>query len=151
MCQFLEIDAYWPIVARWSIYILISSKIVFYIEDEIQKGWLHVVKNKPRDLFDLGDSLPVEVEGEGGLDWSCLFFLLFLFVFVFVFYWFHLLNILFYFQSSNYVLCVLSYDAYCIVFSNIIYFLSCLVNWVLYIFLAVDTLVVAILDTFKLD
>ncbi|XP_056688501.1 uncharacterized protein [Spinacia oleracea] len=63
-----------------------QAKQVFYIEDEIQKGWLHVVKNKPRDLFDLGDSLPVEVEGE-----------------------------------------------------------------VLYIFLAVDMLVVAILDTFILD
>ncbi|XP_056695419.1 uncharacterized protein [Spinacia oleracea] len=40
-----------------------QAKQVFYIEDEIQKGWLHVVKNKPRDVFDLGDSLPVEEEG----------------------------------------------------------------------------------------
>ncbi|XP_056698013.1 uncharacterized protein [Spinacia oleracea] len=52
-----------------------QAKQVFYIEDEIQIGWLHVVKNKPRDLFDLGDSLPVEVEGEAildtfKLDWS---------------------------------------------------------------------------------
>ncbi|XP_056690171.1 uncharacterized protein [Spinacia oleracea] len=40
-----------------------QEKQVFYIEDEIQKGWFHVVKNKPRDLFDLGDSLPVAEEG----------------------------------------------------------------------------------------
>ncbi|XP_056695544.1 uncharacterized protein [Spinacia oleracea] len=40
-----------------------QAKQVVYIEDEIQKGWWHVVKNKPRDLFDLGDSLPVEEEG----------------------------------------------------------------------------------------
>ncbi|XP_056685679.1 uncharacterized protein [Spinacia oleracea] len=40
-----------------------QAKQVFYIEDEIQKGWWHVVKNKPRDLFDLGDSLAVEEEG----------------------------------------------------------------------------------------
>lgn len=35
-----------------------QGKQVFYVEDEIHKGWLHVVKTKPRDLFDLGDSLP---------------------------------------------------------------------------------------------
>ncbi|XP_056695364.1 uncharacterized protein [Spinacia oleracea] len=59
-----------------------QAKKVFYVEDEIQKGWLHVVKNKPREVFDLGDSLPlqtvvgwrgwdglqrVEVSGDGGL------------------------------------------------------------------------------------
>ncbi|XP_021728414.1 uncharacterized protein LOC110695492 [Chenopodium quinoa] len=30
-----------------------QAKQVFYIEDEIQKGWCHVVKTKPRDLFDI--------------------------------------------------------------------------------------------------
>ncbi|XP_056685764.1 uncharacterized protein [Spinacia oleracea] len=40
-----------------------QAKQVFYVEDEIQKGWLHIVKNKPREMFDLGDSLPVEEEG----------------------------------------------------------------------------------------
>ena len=29
-----------------------QAKQVFYIEDEIRKGWLHVVKTKPRDLFE---------------------------------------------------------------------------------------------------
>ncbi|XP_057248231.1 uncharacterized protein LOC125493632 [Beta vulgaris subsp. vulgaris] len=30
-----------------------QAKQVFYVEDEIQKGWLHVIKTKPRDLFDI--------------------------------------------------------------------------------------------------
>ncbi|XP_021732999.1 uncharacterized protein LOC110699763 [Chenopodium quinoa] len=30
-----------------------QAKQVFYIEDEIQKGWCHVVKTKPRDLLDI--------------------------------------------------------------------------------------------------
>lgn len=34
-----------------------QAKQVFYTEDGIQKGWLHVVKTKPRDLFDLGDAM----------------------------------------------------------------------------------------------
>lgn len=34
-----------------------QAKQVFYVEDEMRKGWLHVVKTKPRDLFDLGDAL----------------------------------------------------------------------------------------------
>jgi uncharacterized protein DUF4216 len=33
-----------------------QGKQVFYIEDGIRKGWSHVVKTKPRDLFDLGDT-----------------------------------------------------------------------------------------------
>lgn len=32
-----------------------QAKQVFYVEDEIQKGWLHVIKTKPRDLFDIPD------------------------------------------------------------------------------------------------
>ncbi|XP_056697353.1 uncharacterized protein [Spinacia oleracea] len=32
-----------------------QAKQVFYIEDEIQKGWFHVIKTKPRDLFDIPD------------------------------------------------------------------------------------------------
>ncbi|XP_056698150.1 uncharacterized protein [Spinacia oleracea] len=32
-----------------------QAKQVFYIEDEIQKGWHHVIKTKPRDLFDIPD------------------------------------------------------------------------------------------------
>uniref|UniRef100_A0A803LVV1 DUF4216 domain-containing protein n=1 Tax=Chenopodium quinoa TaxID=63459 RepID=A0A803LVV1_CHEQI len=30
-----------------------QAKQVFYVEDEIQKGWCHVVNTKPRDLFDV--------------------------------------------------------------------------------------------------
>lgn len=33
-----------------------QAKQVFYVEDEIRKGWFHVIKTKPRDLFDLGDA-----------------------------------------------------------------------------------------------
>lgn len=32
-----------------------QAKQVFYVEDEIEKGWLHVIRTKPRDLFDIGD------------------------------------------------------------------------------------------------
>ncbi|XP_021866163.2 uncharacterized protein [Spinacia oleracea] len=32
-----------------------QAKQVFYIEDEIQNGWFHVIKTKPRDLFDIPD------------------------------------------------------------------------------------------------
>ncbi|XP_056685620.1 uncharacterized protein [Spinacia oleracea] len=32
-----------------------QAKQVFYIEDEIPKGWFHVIKTKPRDLFDIPD------------------------------------------------------------------------------------------------
>ncbi|XP_074294088.1 uncharacterized protein LOC141621619 [Silene latifolia] len=30
-----------------------QAKQVFYVEDEIHKGWLHVIRTKPRDLIDL--------------------------------------------------------------------------------------------------
>lgn len=29
-----------------------QGKQVFYVEDENRKGWSHVVKTKPRDLFE---------------------------------------------------------------------------------------------------
>ncbi|KAL2931552.1 Phenylalanine ammonia-lyase 2 [Bienertia sinuspersici] len=32
-----------------------QAKQVFYIEDEMQKGWLHAIESKPRDMYDLGD------------------------------------------------------------------------------------------------
>ncbi|KAL2937965.1 Molybdenum-containing formylmethanofuran dehydrogenase 1 subunit C [Bienertia sinuspersici] len=32
-----------------------QAKQVFYVEDEIQKGWFHVVKTKPGDLFHIPD------------------------------------------------------------------------------------------------
>ncbi|XP_021853263.2 uncharacterized protein [Spinacia oleracea] len=35
-----------------------QAKQCFYIEDEIQQGWSHVVKTKPRDFFDIGDDEP---------------------------------------------------------------------------------------------
>lgn len=31
------------------------AKHIFYVEDEIRKGWLHVVETKPRDFFDIPD------------------------------------------------------------------------------------------------
>ena len=34
-----------------------QAKQVFYVEDEKQKGWLHVIKTKPRDIFDLGEDV----------------------------------------------------------------------------------------------
>ena len=34
-----------------------QAKQVFYAEDEKQKGWLHVIKTKVRDIFDLGEDL----------------------------------------------------------------------------------------------
>ena len=34
-----------------------QAKQVFYVEDEKQKGWLHVIKTKARDIFDLGDDV----------------------------------------------------------------------------------------------
>lgn len=30
-----------------------QAKQVFYVQDERQKGWLHVIASKPRDLYDL--------------------------------------------------------------------------------------------------
>ncbi|XP_056686012.1 uncharacterized protein [Spinacia oleracea] len=35
-----------------------QAKQCIYIEDEIQQGWSHVVKTKPRDFFDIGDDEP---------------------------------------------------------------------------------------------
>lgn len=29
-----------------------QAKQVFYVEDEVKRGWFHVIKTKPRDLFD---------------------------------------------------------------------------------------------------
>lgn len=34
-----------------------QAKQVFYIEDEMKKGWLHVIRTKPRDLTETGEAL----------------------------------------------------------------------------------------------
>lgn len=34
-----------------------QAKQVVYVADELQKGWFHVIKTKPRDLFDLGHDM----------------------------------------------------------------------------------------------
>ena len=34
-----------------------QAKQVVYVEDELRKGWLHVIRTKRRDLFDLGNTM----------------------------------------------------------------------------------------------
>ncbi|XP_056698198.1 uncharacterized protein [Spinacia oleracea] len=45
-----------------------QAKQVFYIEDEIQKGWVHVIKTKPRDWFDIPDDDDDELPNNSVLD-----------------------------------------------------------------------------------